>query len=183
MTETELPSSSASLPTRQGFDAIVKSANGGDENALSQLRTLLDSHPQLWTAVGDLTQHAILAMIRAIANGSALVSESLQRKANELRCDLLGDRPSALEKLAAERVLVCWLESQFLEAKFASDSGQNLATARYVALAKSRAQQRFDSSMKSLLLIREKQPAIERANRDLARERKRIIRLPTRAVS
>jgi len=178
-----LPESTSNLPSRHDFDALVKLANGGDEQALTKLREMLDTNPQIWRSIGNLAQHAQAALIRTIANGNQLITESLQRKADELRGELTGASPTALERLAIERVVATYLELQFVDAKHPADAGQNLPMARYLVQLKLGAQKRFDSSMKILLLIREKQPAIERANRDLARHKKRIIRLPTRAAS
>jgi hypothetical protein len=144
---------------------------------LAQLCRVLDANPQIWQDIGDLAKYAQFSIIKVIAKGNQLIAESVKKKADELRRDLSGENPSPLEKLAIERVIATFLELQFVDVKHPADSGQNLANARYVVQLKVGVQKRFDAALKSLLLIRERQPGIERGNWELAKHRRRIVKL------
>lgn len=168
------------LTSHMELQKLTKLANAGDADALTQLCRVLDANPQVWQEIGDLAKHAQFSIVKAICNGNQLIAESVKRKADELRRDLSGENPSPLEKLAIERVVATFLEMQFVDIKHPADSGQNLPTARYVVQLKVGVQKRFDSALKSLLLIRERQPGIERGNWELAKHKRRIIRLQER---
>ena len=162
------------------FAELVRRANAGEERAVSDLRAILHDRPQVWRRLADLSQHAELALIRAIAGKNKLLATSLENKLAELRSELLGSNPSTLEKLLVGRVVVSFLEVEFATMKFPADEAANLPTAKFAIQLKAGAQRRFDAAVKSLLLVRERLPAIERANRQLQKERRKIIRLPKR---
>ena len=62
-----------------------------------------------------LAQHTRLTIIRAISAGDRLLEDSLVRKADELQAQLAGEQPTALERLAVERVVASWLQLQQAE--------------------------------------------------------------------
>lgn len=146
--------SAPQMPTRAEFDLIVKSANEGSETDLARLRDLLDNFQELWQAVGDLGRHAEAAFIAAAANGNHLLSESLGRKAQQLRDDLLGPEPSRIETLAVQRIVACTLEVEFFDSAFPASANQNAAQARLAEKLKTSAQRRLDAAMKSFCLVK-----------------------------
>jgi hypothetical protein len=168
------------LPTRQNFEELVRRANGGDQKAIQELRSLLQNTPELWEGLGDLSNHSQHGLIMAIGGKNQLLLAAIQRKVEQLQKDLLGPDPSALERLLVGRVIVSYLEVEYLTVKYPADGAANLATSRFAVAAKSGAQRRFDASIKSLTLVRERLPAIERANRELRKDRRKVIRLPSR---
>jgi hypothetical protein len=94
---------------------MVAAANAGSKIALADLRQALDANPSIWEQVGDLGAHAQASLIRAVAGNDQLFTESLQRKAADLKRSLLSPNPLAVEELAAERVVACWLQMQHLD--------------------------------------------------------------------
>lgn len=62
------------------FQALVRAANGGDEEAVKRLRELIQNRPDMWQMFGDLCQHAQSALIRAIAGKSQLGLASIEAK-------------------------------------------------------------------------------------------------------
>jgi hypothetical protein len=177
----DLPNTCEKLLSREGFEGLVQRANGGDQVAIQDLRSILQNRPELVDHLANITSHALLALIRAIAGTNQLVHASLEMKMEQLQTELLGPNPSTLERLLVGRVVVSYLETEYLTAKYAADGTGNLATAKFAVQAKLAAQRRFESAVKSLMLVRERLPAIERANRELRRDRKKVIRLPARA--
>ena len=149
------------MPTKESFDIVVKEANAGDAAALAELRSLLDDHPEIWRRVGDLGKHAELAMIGLIAEGNVLIRESLLRVAREMREELGGKSPSPMEKLAVQRIVACWLKTQWVDTVHPTPQGETLAQANFGLKLKESAQRRFAAAMRSLVLIRRLLPATE----------------------
>lgn len=59
--------------------------------------------------LGDLSATAERTWIALVSGGDAAVAESVARKIAELKKDLAGLRPTALERLAADHLAVCRL--------------------------------------------------------------------------
>jgi len=154
------------MPDRENFERIVRAANEGDELALTALRKLLDENPIIWQSVGDLAQHAQMALLRAIANGDQLLFESVSRTAEELRQELLGPSFSKLVKLGVERIVACWLEMKFIETSYPLPKGDNLLEAKFALQQKESAQRRYESSIRSLAQIRKLLPPAQIDNVD-----------------
>lgn len=148
----------ATMPSQEDFAELVKRANAGDNDALAMMRKTLDSCPEIWQRVGDLATLAQLSMVHLIANGNKLVSESLLRKAEQMKTELLGPSPSKLEKLAVERVVACWLEMEYLATAYPVAKGETLGQARFALKQKESSERRFNAALKSLALVRKMLP-------------------------
>ncbi len=144
----------ATMPSQEDFAELVKRANAGDVDALATMRKTLDSNPGIWQSVGDLAKHAQQSMVKLIAGGNKLVSESLLRKAAEMKTELSGPSPSKLEKLAVERIVACWLEMEYLATTFPVAKGETLGQARFALKQKESSERRFNAAMKSLTTLR-----------------------------
>ena len=162
---------------------LNKKANAGDKAALAALRHHLDECPEIWQKVGDLSFHVQETYISKIAAGNPLAAESLRKRAAWLRKDLEGPNPSSLERVAIENVLAAWFERHQIDLTHPPGMGKELSMARYVIQLRNSAQRRYDSAMKSLLLIREKMPAIDEANRKHLRKRGKLVQFPGREAS
>jgi hypothetical protein len=162
----------AEMPSRADLDPLIKRANAGDDDALEQLREVFDQWPEIWQQVGDLARACERKLVTLLAGDSRYVQEAVARKAEALRLELLGDDASPLERLVVEQVVISWMELHFLQIKLAGDGGNTLTFAKYSATVKAEAQRRFDTAMKSLLLVREKLPAIRYAERPRLRVRR-----------
>jgi hypothetical protein len=115
---------------------------------------VLDQQPQIWQKIGDMGTHALQSLYRLISGGDKLVTESLERRTAELRRQLEGPAPTPLERLAVQRVVICMLEVEYATTAYPEPHGKSLGQQRHILRYKDSAQRRFDTSMKSLLLVR-----------------------------
>ncbi len=100
--------------SRELFDHLAHKANRGNCEAAQRLRDLLQSHPEIWQEVGDLTRHVEEALIDLIASDNVLLEESVRKEAYQLRQSLLAEsRDPTLELLLIRHIVVCWLDCEF----------------------------------------------------------------------
>jgi sirohydrochlorin ferrochelatase len=156
MTETtNTPRTKTPDPVR--LKAILDQANAGDPAALPALRKILDEHPDLAAALGDLARHARQSLIALAAGGSPLAWEAIVHQVDALRARLLDEVASVLERLLVERLVVCWVEvhhaSVDLTARLQSGTGDDPA-ARAAVLRLNKANSRFLSATKTLAVVR-----------------------------
>lgn len=146
------------LVSMDEFAHLVRLANDGDDQALAQLRYILDECHEIWQQVGDLGKHAEMALIRLIANGNKLIAESLARKAAAMRLELGGPSPSPLEQLCVQRIVATWLELQWTDTIYPEPTGETLNIQKFVLKRKESAERRFGAAVKSLSLVRKLLP-------------------------
>jgi hypothetical protein len=96
--------------------ALIERAYMGDKTAIPELRAMLDAHPEVIQAEGNLAHIAHLAMIAAVASGDIVLSEVLPLRVAQKQVELEGMRPTALESLLCERIATCWLAVYLLDA-------------------------------------------------------------------
>jgi hypothetical protein len=129
------------------LDDIVKAANGGNQEALERLREILDENPAIWQRVGDLGRHVENLLLDMVAGGNTMLRESLERKIEDMKRDLVGDRPNVLEDMVAHRIIVCWLELEYADACHPEPSGST-AQGRFQLQRKKSAQRRLQQALK-----------------------------------
>jgi hypothetical protein len=131
---------------------LLLRAQAGDPAVLPQLRELLDARPALWQRLGDLAGHTEEALL-GLAGRSLLARESIRRRMDELRAELAGPAPSAVERLLVGRVVVCWAQVHLadLEATQKARAGPQGAHAER---RQSGAQARYLAALKMLTLVR-----------------------------
>ena len=100
------------------LDTLIKKARKGNESVMPQLRQFLDS-PQGQSYFLDLAGRVRNALICKYAQSDWLAKELAQREMQELRAELLGSAPTAIERLLAERVAIGWLEVHTAEHRLA----------------------------------------------------------------
>ena len=116
---------------------------------------LCEGHPELWAGIGNLAGHAQTALIRAIAAENTVVAEAIARQAAELRRGLAGAEPSPLEWLVVGRVVACWLQLHYAEARYAQNLGKlTMEQGEYHQLTIDRAQKRYLAAIKALAQVR-----------------------------
>ena len=82
----------------------IQRANRGDQEAMSEVRDAFDAHPGVWRLLGDLAQRAEDAPVGAAFRDQDLAGrEAARRYLADLRTQLAGPDPSALERVVAER--------------------------------------------------------------------------------
>ena len=147
------------LPTNMGLPELAKQANTGDPAVLAALRKTLDENPQIWQAVGNLSLHARMVMVDALAGGDLFAKDSLMRHAADMEKNLAGPSPSALERLAVQRIVACWLETHYAALQGPEPTGNTLKHAKFALQLKESAEKRFHAAIKSLALIRKMLPS------------------------
>jgi hypothetical protein len=113
-----------------GIDDLQRTASAasaGDHEALAKLRRLLDTHSVVWRSVADLTARTEAMLIQQAAGHEQLLTESLLRKIAEMKVELVGDKPSLLDRLLAGQVVSSWLHVQIAEAALVAASNQTQA--------------------------------------------------------
>ena len=146
-------------PTRDDFESLVKKANGGNKAALVELRRVLDDNPHIWRAVGNLALHARMALARTVADGDELVYDSLMRYAYELETELLGPSPTMLERLVVQRVVACWLETNYAALSGPELTGTVGREAKLALQIRDSADRRLNAAIKSYTLVKKLRPA------------------------
>jgi hypothetical protein len=94
------------------------------------LRALLDARPGLADDAGDLARLVEEAWIERIAGSSLLHVESLRRRVETMKRELITPDATPLEKLLAGRIVIAWLAAQHSELAEAvsGNDGQALAS-------------------------------------------------------
>jgi hypothetical protein len=95
---------------------LSNAALAGDTEALDKLRAALGRCRHTWRRVGDLQLLVEHKLVELVAKRDPLRLESFRKRWSELRHELLdGDQASLATKMAASRVVTCWLFTQLLE--------------------------------------------------------------------
>lgn len=158
--EAEQPVETKRLDPTTPADALQRvrrRANAGDQRAREVLKKFLDAHPEVWSQVGNLARHAESTLVEAVAEGEWFASEAIKREAASLRKSLAGPSPRPLETMAVERVVLTWLQLQYVESRF-TQAQKDLGWAKYWLRRQEQADKLYRSAVRSLALIRELLP-------------------------
>ena len=141
---------------RRTLTRLLGPAQGGDAKALAELRPLVDK-ADLWGAIGDLTRRVEESWLEAMTGRDQLVREAYERRADELRRELLAAGDSPLERLLVDRVVACWLQAGHADTAHASLLKQDSYTYREAAYRQDRqdrAHTRFLKAVRALASVR-----------------------------
>lgn len=141
------------LPTREEFKRLLVKMKVGDKESLEDVRELLNTYPEIWQHAGNLAKISELAQIKTIAQRDKLGVGLFVRYVNALKEEIAGASPTPLERLAAERVVQCWLQVQHCDMA-CSDVNMPLPQLRFWASRQDAAHRRFISAMKALVMVR-----------------------------
>jgi hypothetical protein len=133
---------------------IVQKAEGGDAAALSDVRGLIKSPAGVDMLGGNVARETLRKLVDRYAGDNPVVRETVTRKVEDLRSELSGEHPSALEKLLVDRILACWLHLNCLEGVYASKDSLTTETGLYFQKALSAAQKRYLAAIKGLADVR-----------------------------
>jgi hypothetical protein len=114
---------------------IMARAEQGDLTVLPALRKLLDDDPYLWVQAGNVAALARQAWIKVISGNNLLLRESLVRDSYAMVNDVAGPNASRMERILAERIVMCRLQTHQADAALAS-AGPDLSPKMAVALDK-----------------------------------------------
>jgi len=95
--------------------ALVEQAQNGDAGALPRINEILDKCPGVWKRLGDIGNLAEQAWIDLLAEKNPAVAGSIARTLAEMRAELSGENPTAIEKAIVNQIVICWLQMKALE--------------------------------------------------------------------
>ncbi len=126
-------------------------AAAGDEPALNEIRTILDSNEDLWRYLGNVEQTTLDYLIHVLLEAPH-IKESTRRTVAELKVSLLSPDPTPLEKLATGRVMACWLFAHIVDRRVAHaiNDGRQLTGLPKLLEA---GEKRLQTAIKSLMLV------------------------------
>ena len=136
---------------------LVRRAEGGDESVLPQLKKALAEYPEIAAATGDLVRHALQALLATACGKNLLAKESMTAAAEQVRQQIVDEGASALEKLLADRIMVCWASVHLAEVEVQSASQYQLENPRlYVSFERhlDQANARYLAAIKTLATVR-----------------------------
>src|SRR5262249_14010699 len=136
------------------FRELVRRANLGEPEALRRLRLFLDKNPWLWERAGDLAAVAERSWIELICGTNPLVAESDRRRVAQLKKDLAGDDPTAIETVLIDHLACCHLAVQHAEIQAATPQGGSLEQAGFRLKRAESAQKRMLNATRALVSLR-----------------------------
>jgi hypothetical protein len=135
------------------IELILQRARQGDIGVLPELQKILDDHPKIWAAYGNVAERARMAWIDMFAGKNQLVAASITRDCEAWLDELTSETPSSQERLLAERIVSCRLQVSHAEASLAKAGAE--ASAAVVAVSEKRitaCQKRLLTAMRELAL-------------------------------
>ena len=141
------------------FKQLVARANNGERLAIDRLKKFLDLNPYIWAKAGDLTAVAERAWVELIAGQDQFRTESVKRRLAELKEQLRGAHPTALEAVLVDLVGVAWLGVHHAEIQAASPAGGSLDQAAFRLKRAESSQKRLLAATKTLATLRALVPA------------------------
>ena len=143
---------------------LMERAKGGDEDAVLNIREILDGSADLaWHFIKGPGTMAESVLIDHITKDKDLASkELLKHQLESMRIEVAGENPSPLERLLAERVVATWLEVQLFSGLYGVNLGKlTLSQGDYHQKRLDRAHKRHLSAIRTLAQIRKLGPAVQ----------------------
>jgi hypothetical protein len=94
---------------------LVDKAQNGDPSALPRINQILDETPAIWRHLGDVGNLAEQSWIGLLAEKNPAVAGSIARTLTDMRSELGGENPTAIEKVLVNQIVICWLQMKTLE--------------------------------------------------------------------
>lgn len=141
----------------QAFNKIVQRAAKGDAKALAEVRAVTKAHPEVWNALGtDIAGVVRDAMIKLLTGEDAVMRDFVNHQLGKMKKGLIGEQPSPLERLLAERICACWLQVQYAEWIYAAKTKASVTLAHgdYLQRQVDRAQARYLAAIRTLAQVR-----------------------------
>jgi hypothetical protein len=146
----------ASEKTVEKLHDLLRLAQQGEEDAVPEIRQILNEHPDLALRFVNVAQIAEDALIEEMTREGDLAAKELIRcQLEAMREQIAGNNSPPLERPLSERVVVTWLEVQLFEALYAqSMSKLTIAQAEHHQKRLDRAHRRHLSAIRALAQIR-----------------------------
>ena len=151
------PSSRSRRETASKLAILLDRAERGDENCRSELLAFFRSGPEGTSLVehyGSPAQWLKNTLVEQTAGNHIAIQVALEEKLATLRAELAGSSPSPLERLLAERAVLCWQVVHIYEVRYANAEGLPLRQAEYQEKRIDKAHARFLSAVKTLATVR-----------------------------
>ncbi len=130
---------------------LVAQGMEGNQEALPALRALLTQTPQLLNPVSELAHQVEKGLLNYVSNNNPEVKEALAHQLTAMQSELAGPVPSAVEKLLAEEITICWLQARHADAV---DARHYSTPTDHALKRQDRAHRRLLSSIKMLAQLR-----------------------------
>ena len=132
---------------------LVSRARGGDASVVPELRAALDANP--WAqAYGNLERIVEESWIQLAAGDDLHLRECLVRQVADLKRELGGPTPTAIERLLAARAAATHLQVAYYDARQAQARGLTPAQARQLQRDQEGAQRRYLQVLRTLTTVR-----------------------------
>jgi hypothetical protein len=135
---------------------VFAKARAGDPGAIEKVHALVRDRKWV-TWIGDLGRQATHQLVHAAGGGDPVWKAGIAEKANALRQELLGDRPTVLEEVLARRVVNGWLATHALELELTVRPPAAPRDRAHLDAALSRAQKRLSEAVRELARVRKLQ--------------------------
>jgi hypothetical protein len=142
--------------TIEKLQDLLRLAEKGEENAVPEIRQILNEHPNLAWDYVDLAKVAEDALIEDMTREQDLATRELMRcQLEAMKKEIAGNEHSPLERLLSERVVVTWLEVQFFEALYVRNMRNlSITQAEHHQRRLDRAHRRHLTAIRALAQIR-----------------------------
>lgn len=134
--------------------ALIERAEGGDGTALPALRESLAVPGIADILGGDIAKKAADRFLDAYCGKHLAVREATAAKMAQLRAELCGADPTAVERLLADRAVLCWFQVHQVALIYASKDSMTLTLAQHYQKCIDRAHRRYLSALKALAEVR-----------------------------
>jgi hypothetical protein len=106
-------------------------AESGDYEARAELRRRVEAcSPQQIAQLAQITVRADRMLVTTISGGVPLMEEALYARLRDMRQEIAGENPTALEGMLADRVVAGWLLVEVLEALISAQYSRHVASAK-----------------------------------------------------
>jgi hypothetical protein len=136
-------------------DQLLRAASG-DAAALPAVKAGFDAYPELVAHFGDLAFKARESLLDLIHGHDLTCKEAARRQSASLRDELIGEHPSPVVRLLAERASITWLDAHGADLALAAQLRNNpgdLAFVRALCCRADSAQRRFLASLKAVATV------------------------------
>ena len=141
---------------------LFAKARAGDADARNRVAVLI--RERKWVSwIGDLGRQATRQLIWHVSGGDPVWEAGIVEKANALRAELLGEKPTVLEELLVRRVVNGWIATHALELELTVRPPADAKTREHLDRALSRAQKRLTEATRELARVRRLQAPTIRA--------------------
>lgn len=150
--------------TAERLRELNDKAEKGDRKVVPEIRDILQELPELAWKFVNYGKVAEWHMVERMTKDKDFASkEVLTRQLSAMRKEIVGEKPSPLERLLAERVVATWLQVQLYEGMYTASIDKSMSIKQGIYLQKliDRAHRNHLSAIRTLAQIRKMGPAVQ----------------------